>query len=196
MTDETMPQTQLIRQNKIITVPNNIIELYLSSKPSEFRQVFTRIFKIPNSNNWLKLTLEYSDRDKDLFNTFWCWCDVYPDNPANNDQEWCDRNAIASGCLSETIAIAAPKYKKYVKWHLVTTKGPDSYLDNISAVLEDSESVDSFNLRPTLLDLARSWAFWKNATIEQLKDTQLLYNRLPQVMSQFKADMEELGFTW
>lgn len=46
------------------------------------------------------------------------------------------------------------------------------------------------------LEAARVSAVWPDATLEQLQDKAALEARLPELMQQFKADMEALGFTY
>lgn len=46
------------------------------------------------------------------------------------------------------------------------------------------------------LESARSTAIWPDATIEQLQDKSALEARLPQLIKDFKSDLEELGFTY
>lgn len=46
------------------------------------------------------------------------------------------------------------------------------------------------------LEAARSCAIWPDATLEQLQDKEALLERLPALMREFKADVEELGFTY
>lgn len=46
------------------------------------------------------------------------------------------------------------------------------------------------------LEHARISAVWPDATLEQLRDEQALLDRLPALMAEFKADMEELGFVY
>ena len=46
------------------------------------------------------------------------------------------------------------------------------------------------------LELARSSAIWENATLEQLQDKQLLINRLPDLIKEFKQTMENIGFIY
>ena len=41
---------------------------------------------------------------------------------------------------------------------------------------------------------ARSCAVWPDATLEQLQDEKLLMQRLPDLMKEFKKDIEALGF--
>lgn len=195
MTDETMPQTQVIRRNRIVTVPNNIIGLYVDSNPPTYPQMIAKVFELPD-HRWLRVKLEYSDRDNDCFNTFFCLCDIFPANPENYSQDWQDFNCLDSGCLDQAIELATSQYPKYAKWHLVTSKGPDYYLSNIIGNVEDYDRSQNDIERDLFLNEARRWAFWEDATIDQLRDAKLLYERLPQVMAQFKADLEELGFTW
>ena len=46
------------------------------------------------------------------------------------------------------------------------------------------------------LKAARSCAIWEDATLEQLQSKEILEARLPQLMLEFKNDMEELGFVF
>lgn len=46
------------------------------------------------------------------------------------------------------------------------------------------------------LDAARRTAIWPDATAEQLQDKDALAQRLLELMEQFKADVEALGFTY
>lgn len=46
------------------------------------------------------------------------------------------------------------------------------------------------------LEAARSCAVWPDATLEQLQDEKALLVRLPGLMEEFKAAVEELGFTY
>lgn len=46
------------------------------------------------------------------------------------------------------------------------------------------------------LEAARQTAIWKDATLEQLQNKELLLARLPELMKEFKSDMEELGFVY
>jgi len=46
------------------------------------------------------------------------------------------------------------------------------------------------------LEAARNCALWEDATLEQLNNKELLEERLPGLMKEFKSDMEELWFTY
>jgi hypothetical protein len=50
--------------------------------------------------------------------------------------------------------------------------------------------------KPADLDAARRTAMWPDATANQLRDRSALLERLPALLREFKADMEELGFTY
>lgn len=56
--------------------------------------------------------------------------------------------------------------------------------------------VDEKTAKVANLDHARSSAIAPEATPEQLRDKQWLEDRLPELMSEFKADIEALGFTF
>jgi hypothetical protein len=46
------------------------------------------------------------------------------------------------------------------------------------------------------LEAARASAVWPDATLEQLRDKEALKARLPGLMKEFRAAMEQLGFDY
>ena len=56
--------------------------------------------------------------------------------------------------------------------------------------------VDEKTVKQANLQAARSCAVWPDATIEQLRDKDILLARLPDLMLEFKSDVESLGFTF
>ncbi|MCI5211237.1 MAG: hypothetical protein D3910_21185, partial [Candidatus Electrothrix sp. ATG2] len=46
------------------------------------------------------------------------------------------------------------------------------------------------------IEAARNSAVWPDATIEQLQDKKTLLNRLPPLLTEFKSDIEQLGFVY
>jgi len=87
------------------------------------------------------------------------------------------------GCLHEEISKAFPRLSEFIKWHLCSTDGPLYYVANTVYWAEQGN-----------LNHARSSAIWPEASLEQLKDKELLLERLPSLMKRFRLAMEELGF--
>ena len=103
-------------------------------------------------------------------------------------------------------------------------KGPETYSDNYSfsflktenwhdcpfSIKQNAEEfLEAFkNFKYTIIstpiewnkavepniEAARSCAVWPDATLEQLQDEKLLMQRLPDLMKEFKKDIETLGF--
>lgn len=46
------------------------------------------------------------------------------------------------------------------------------------------------------IEAAKGCAMWPDATLEQLQDKKALEERLPDLMKEFKKDVESLGFVW
>lgn len=68
-------------------------------------------------------------------------------------------------------------------------------LQNFKAVLVKIPTKYAVSVEPNL-DAARDSAIWPEATLEQLQDKQLLQERLPTLMAEFRKDIESLGFIY
>lgn len=124
----------------------------------------------------LTVTVRYDDECGNGYNSFAITGEIR--SPHTHD---CD----ACGCLHDEIGILFPELVPFIKWHLTGTDGPMHYIANtvywaVSGKLEN----------------ARSCAVWPDATLDDLKDEQKLQNRLPALMTEFKAAVESLGFTY
>lgn len=98
------------------------------------------------------------------------------------------RDCDACGCLHDEVAKHFPELAPLIKWHLCSTDGPMHYIANTE-----------YHVKQGRLDYARSTAIWPDATEEELKAPGLhkeLQERLPALMSEFRAAVESLGFTW
>ena len=94
----------------------------------------------------------------------------------------------AAGAIHDEIVEAAPELAPYIKWHLCGEPEPLHYVANTEYWVTDGN-----------LHNARNCAIWHDATdedlrIEGLKDR--LMARLPDLMAEFRKDMESLGFEW
>ena len=101
------------------------------------------------------------------------------------------RDCEAYGCIHDEISKHFPELQKYIKWHLCSSEGPLHYIANTLWHARDSESRN--------LDAARRCAIWPEATDDELTSPnlrQLLEARLPKLLEEFQADMQELGFTF
>ncbi len=101
------------------------------------------------------------------------------------------RDCEAYGCIHDEISKHFPELQKYIKWHLCSSEGPLHYIANTLWHARDSESRN--------LDAARRCAIWPEATDDELTSQnlrELLDARLPKLLEEFQADMQELGFTF
>lgn len=102
------------------------------------------------------------------------------------------------GCLHDEISKVFPELQKYIKWHLCSTDGPLHYIANTCYWARKRHSGDGKEEGPDL-DIARKTAIWFDATDADLLSPGLedkLTARLPKLLEEFKAAMEELGFVW
>jgi hypothetical protein len=92
---------------------------------------------------------------------------------------------VAGGCLHADIAQHIPELAPYIMWHLCSTDGPLHYVANTR-----------YWAREGNLEHARSSAIWPDATLEQLSDADLLRDRLPNLMADFRGAVESLGLKY
>jgi hypothetical protein len=90
-----------------------------------------------------------------------------------------------SGCIHKEISEAFPELAPFIKWHLCSTDGPLHYIANTVYFAKQGN-----------LEFARSSAIWPDADIWQLCDKEQLLSRLPQLLADFRRDVESLGFTY
>ena len=102
---------------------------------------------------------------------------------------------ISGGCQHELIVKHFPELKKYIKWHLCSTDEPMHYVANtIYHATAYKEGV--LSPKKANREYARSTAIWPDGYLYQLRSEDLLRERLPKLLKEFKADIEEIGFTW
>lgn len=96
----------------------------------------------------------------------------------------------SAGCLHGKIAEHFPELAPLIKWHLAFSDGPLHYLANTTYFAGKKDFA-----------LARDAAVWPDASYEILSLPkplleEALLRRLPDLMTEFKKDIEGLGFTY
>lgn len=144
-------------------------------------------FKEDTKKRMIDVEMRFDDECSNGYNTFSIVGDLWRSHVSRHDS-----NMISGGCIHSAISKHAGeelcgeiKLKDLIKWHLTSTDGPIHYIANTIYHAE------SGNLKH-----ARDSAVWPDATIEQLSDQKALEARLPQLMEDFKRDMEAAGFTY
>lgn len=109
------------------------------------------------------------------------------------------RGYRVGGCIHEEIAKHFPELQPYLKWHLCSADGPLHYIANTTYHAADAipESMwDFWRDKKVDLEAARRSAIWPDATLEQLRDEEILKNRLPSLLQEFKMAVESLGLEY
>jgi len=128
--------------------------------------------------------VRYDDECGNGHNTFSVTGEIWR---ARNGQR-IGRDCESCGCIHDDIAKHLPELAPYIKWHLVDSDGPMHYIANTV-----------YHVQRKNLDHARSTAVWPEAIDEELLAPGLegrLQARLPQLLVEFKAAVEELGFAY
>lgn len=131
-------------------------------------------------NETITATVQYDDEWGNGYNTFAVTAEIRGRNQRTGRYE-----IQSCGCLHDETTRAFPELAPFLKWHLVSSDGPMHYIAN--TILWAKEN----NLKN-----ARSTAVWPDGTLKQMKDPEALTARLPALMSEFKKDVESLGFTY
>lgn len=127
----------------------------------------------------LIITLRYDDECGNGLNSFSITGELYKASRRN------DSALISCGCLHDEIKVIAPEYSKFIKWHLMSSKEPLYYFENTLYWANNNN-----------LTYARHSAIWEDATLEELRNKDLLKKRLPKLLNDFIHAMEELGFKY
>lgn len=121
-------------------------------------------------------TVRYDDECRNGHNTFAITADIK------------GGGADSAGCLHEEIALSFPELAPFIKWQFCSSDGPMHYIANTV-----------YHVKQGKLDLARSSAVWLDASEHDLTAPGLeerLKARLPQLLADFRADIQRLGFIW
>ena len=92
---------------------------------------------------------------------------------------------IACGCQHDIVEKVFPEYAKYIKWHLCSTDGPLHYIANTMYWQKEHNFKN-----------AKASAIWPDCRAPEDMNKWALEDRLPDLMIEFKAAMESLGFTY
>lgn len=194
-----LPKTKIKVDDREMNIFSNIADLFKQSQRtrSQFKK---ELIQLPNKE-YLEVILRFDDQCNNKHNSFYITGIIYDGDPTDKGELWLDRHFLLGGCIHDTIVKYVPKYAKYIKWHDTNTDGPTYYIENTTFWVKEYLNFDylhnrRFDTKEEYLEVARRSAVWPDATIEELGSELAMYNRLPALMQEFKADMEELGFTW
>ena len=128
---------------------------------------------IENKKNYeIKVKIEYNDKCDNWHNYFSITWNIMED--------W---KFYIWWCIHEEIEKHFPEFKKYIKWHLMSSEWPIHYIANTTYWANQGN-----------LEYARGSAIWLDASLEDLKNTSKLKARLPWLIEEFKKDIEGLWF--
>jgi hypothetical protein len=131
----------------------------------------------------------FDDDCKNGHNTFAITAYLYDRTQRNGDGHAVGtqgRRYLGScGCQHDLVVQHFPELAPLIKWHLSSTDGPMHYVANTIYHVEQGK-----------LDYARSSAVAPDATPEQLGSREWLAARLPDLMREFRAAVESLGFVY
>ncbi|MDD5540949.1 MAG: hypothetical protein PHG61_09690 [Candidatus Marinimicrobia bacterium] len=143
----------------------------------------------------LVVNVRYDDRCGNGHNTFAITADLFDrchrNREPSTELSTGKRRWLGSwGCLHGKIKKVYPEMAKYIKWHSVSSDGPMYYIENTMYDIEQGD-----------LDAARATAIWPEAsTVDLCREHSTvvadLNARLPGLMEEFKAAIEELGFIY
>ena len=95
------------------------------------------------------------------------------------------RNCDAYGMLHDEIRTHFPELAPFLKWHLTSSDGPLYYIaDTLYWAAQGN------------VEYARRSAVWPHASLDDLKNTEKLKARLPELMKEFQTAVESLGFKY
>lgn len=156
-----------------LDLPTSVITRYQ-------KQFFTKEIMIDDKKGRIECVIRFDDECKNGHNSFSITGSIYSSRKSD-----ADRYHVAGGCIHEEIEQYFPEFKHLIKWHLCSTDAPLHYVANTT-----------YHARGGKLEYARDTAIWQDATIEQLQDEELLLSRLPNLMQEFKKDIEAQGFIY
>ncbi len=134
------------------------------------------------------LHLHYDDECNNGHNTFSITMDIYTlckrlgEKRATNihgNSVWLE----SCGCQHDMVREIFPEYAHLIKWHVCSSVEPLHYLAN-----------SQYWALQGNLSYARNSAVWSTAGLTDILDTAAMLKRLPELMAEFKTDMEAVGF--
>ena len=148
---------------------------------SENSKTFKKSFVKGGNNCLIVAKIRYDDTCRNGHNSFAVTATIY-----ENGKDF------MGGCCHEEIAKHFPELVPFIKWHLVSTDGPLHYVEN-SLYWAGKTKWEKANL-----ENFRSAAVWPDATEGDMKNASEigLMARLPELMQEFRKDIEKLGFLY
>lgn len=148
-----------------------------------------RIDQIKRQPEWLTAVARFDDRGRNGYNSFGLTAEI---------TDW-RGEFTGGGACHDVIAQHFPELEPLVKWHMCSTQGPLHYVENTLYWLgrRDYEVGNIFAARTTAIwpDMPEGFLITgtklSNAHVEEA-----LRARLPRLLAEFRAAMEEVGFTW
>lgn len=150
---------------------------------SELIQDQRKILEKKYEENWKSyrqvVCLRYDNSNWNWHNEFAITTDIWVTNI------WEDDRWVEWWAMHDEIIEHFPELKKYIKWHLVSSDWPMYYIENTMYLAKEGD-----------LEWARKTAIYPEASLTELQNKQILMERLPDLMKEFKKDMEELWFKY
>lgn len=126
----------------------------------------------------LNVYVRFDDSCKNGHNSFSITSDLYKGNRLES-----------YGCQHELVSKHFPELRKYIKWHLTSTDGPLHYIANTMYFVELGQ-FESARISAVMPNCPDSFFSSKKSLKKALSV------RLPELMIEFKKDMEELDFIY
>ena len=151
---------------------------------SQFK-TFTKKINYDGTDCTMSVTLRYDDECNNGHNTFSITGRIKGGKYGRYGYE-----IDMAGCLHDKIKKYFPEFAHLIKWHLCDSDGPMYYLENTLYWVKEGN-----------LEYAKNTAIWQKASdaefkCNQVELTQKLLNRLPDLMKEFRKDIEALGFIY
>ena len=148
-------------------------------------QTFTKKINYDGTDCTMSVTLRYDDECNNGHNTFSITGCIKGGKYGRYGYE-----IDMAGCIHDEIKKYFPEFAHLIKWHLCSSDGPLYYLENTL-----------YWVKKENLEYAKSTAIWQKASDDEFKCNQVeltrkLLNRLPDLMKEFRKDIEALGFIY
>lgn len=167
------------------------------------RQVkgFLKEIKINGKTAIIKVRVEYDDSCGNGHNTFSITGSMYETGYYRKDEEYVLTSKgkklypSCCGCIHDKIAKYFPELKHLIKWHLTSSDGPMYYKAN-SLYWKQQGNVD--HMKKTIV-FGAAPNVDTDKTPENMDDVEFdkyLEFRLPELIHNFKRDIENLGFVY
>ena len=102
------------------------------------------------------------------------------------------------GCIHEEIGEHFPELAQLIEWHSCSSDGPMHYVENSMYWAGKRGWCNGKPGDPPYIKHFRSMAFWPEATQKDMENVteEILLERLPKLMEDFRRDVEDFGFTF